>query len=176
MKYFNRKPMRYFPLGERKNKVDIRRDAVEPMEGGEPIPEPLQEAAVRIGEEIIAAKKAGRSIILAFGAHVIKNGLGLLLGEFIKRRWLSHLATNGAGIIHDWEFAYQGLSSEDVRANVREGKFGTWEETGFTLNTVLALGAFEGLGYGEAVGALIVNQGFSVPSRETLGGLLTAPL
>jgi hypothetical protein len=85
------------------------------------------------------------------------------------------LATNGAGVIHDWEFAYQGLSSEDVRENVAEGKFGTWEETGFYINTALAVGAYEGLGYGESVGALIVNQGLSIPERKTLEERISAP-
>jgi hypothetical protein len=85
------------------------------------------------------------------------------------------LATNGAGLIHDWEFAFQGQSSEDVRANAGEGKFGAWEETGFNLNMAINAGAFEGLGYGESVGALIVNQGFTVPPRETLRNIIAAP-
>jgi deoxyhypusine synthase len=66
---------------------------------------------------------------MAFGAHTIKNGLGLILIELIKKGWISHLATNGAGIIHDWEFAFQGQSSEDVRENVKNGQFGIWQET-----------------------------------------------
>jgi hypothetical protein len=124
---------------------------------------------------LLAARDAGRSRILAFGAHVIKNGLGPLLGEFVKRKWISHLATNGAAVIHDWEFACQGLSGEDVRENVREGKFGTWEETGFAINVALAVGAYEGLGYGESVGSLIAHQGLSIPERGTLREIIGAP-
>jgi hypothetical protein len=176
MKYFDRSKLRYFPLAQRKNKVDIQRDYVDPRDGGVPIPRPLREAAARIAPRMLAARDKRRSSIIAFGAHTIKNGLGPLLGEFIENRWVSHLATNGAGVIHDWEFAFQGQSSEDVRENVREGKFGTWEETGFTINMALAAGAYEGLGYGEAIGSLIVNQGFSVPPRETLRDILALDL
>lgn len=191
MRYFDRSRLRYLPLAQRKNKVDIRDDRGKPPEAGpgnvllapgsrpaaeEPAPpQALEEAAGRIARQILAARENGRSRIAAFGAHTIKNGLGPLLAEFIKHRWVSHLATNGAGVIHDWELAYQGQTSEDVRENTAQGKFGLWEETGFNINIALALGAYEGLGYGEAVGSLIVNQGLSIPPRETLGNILEAP-
>jgi hypothetical protein len=175
MKYFDRSKMRYFPLAEKKNKVDIQKDFVDPRDDSIAIPADLQNQTDRIASEMLVAGKAGRSVMLAFGAHAVKNGLGALLGELVKRKWVSHLATNGAGVIHDWEFACQGLSSEDVRENIREGKFGTWEETGFYINTALAVGAYEGLGYGESVGALITRQGLAIPERETLREILGAP-
>ena len=106
--------------------------------------------------------------MLAFGAHTIKNGLAPVLIDLIKQGWVTLLATNGAGIIHDWEFAFQGLSSEDVRANVDQGQFGIWEETGFYLNLALVVGAYEGLGYGESVGKMIEREGLDIPSREHL--------
>jgi hypothetical protein len=175
MKYFDRATMRYFPLSERKNKVAIQKDFVNPLDDTITVPAGLQEQADRIAPELLAARAAGSSSIIAFGAHAVKNGLGPLLGEFAARKWASHLATNGAGVIHDWEFAYQGLSSEDVQENVREGKFGTWDETGFFINAALAVGAYEGLGYGESVGALIAHQGLSIPERETLRKIICAP-
>ena len=110
-------------------------------------------------DEILEARGTGRPVILAFGAHTIKNGLGQLLGRFAREGYFTHLATNGAGIIHDWEFAYQGRSSEDVKANVAEGKFGTWEETGRYLNLALAIGSYEGCGYGESVGKMMKKMG-----------------
>ena len=106
--------------------------------------------------------------MLAFGAHTIKNGLAPVLIDLIKQGWVTLLATNGAGIIHDWEFAFQGLSSDDVRANVDQGQFGIWEETGFYLNLALVVGAYEGLGYGESVGKMIEREGLDIPSREHL--------
>lgn len=117
---------------------------------------------------IITAKKNGKSVMLAFGAHSIKNGLSPVLIKFIEEGWITHLATNGAGIIHDWEFAYLGKSSEDVRANVKEGQFGIWEETGFFINLAIIVGAYEGLGYGEAVGAMVQNEGLNIPTEKEL--------
>ncbi|MDR0451052.1 MAG: hypothetical protein LBH26_07280 [Treponema sp.] len=174
MKYFDRREITFFPLSQRKNKADIKRDQADPA-ADIPVPPELAEAVRLMAGEILRARQSGRSVIVAFGAHTIKNGLGPLLGELVKRRWVSHLATNGAGVIHDWEFAFQGQSSEDVRENVREGKFGIWEETGFNINLALAVGAYRGMGYGESVGAFIVNQGLDLPSPEELRGLAASP-
>ncbi len=106
--------------------------------------------------------------MLAFGAHSIKNGLSPVLIRLMERGWVTLLATNGAGIIHDWEFAFQGASSEDVRANVEVGQFGIWEETGLYLNLALVVGAFQGSGYGEAIGKMIEREGLEIPSTEEL--------
>ena len=106
--------------------------------------------------------------MLTFGAHSIKNGLAPVFIKLIEDGWVTHLATNGAGIIHDWEFAFQGHSSEDVRTNVDRGEFGVWQETGFYLNLAIVVGAYEGLGYGESVGALVQNEGLKIPSLDAL--------
>jgi hypothetical protein len=173
MKYFNRQAMQFFPLSQRENKVDIEKAVIDP-EDPVKIPEHLERAGIRIAGQILRAREKGRSVVIVFGAHAIKNGLGFLLGEFVKHRWVSHLATNGAGVIHDWEFAFQGRSSEDVRANVQEGKFGTWQETGFNINLAIAVGAYRGLGYGESVGAFIVNQGLDIPPPDELQNSIAA--
>lgn len=156
------------PLSVRPNKVKIERDAVPP----ETAPCPLSPAAqVTLDEcvgKIRAARAAGRPVMLVFGAHTIKNGLAPVLIQLMEQGWVTLLATNGAGIIHDWEFAFQGLSSEDVRANVDQGQFGIWEETGLYLNLALAVGAYEGLGYGESVGKMIQQQGLLIPSQTAL--------
>lgn len=96
------------------------------------------------------------------------NGLAPVFIRLMERGWVTHLATNGAGIIHDWEFSFQGKSSEDVRANVLEGNFGIWQETGFTINLALIVGAYEGLGYGESVGSMIENECLNIPDSEAL--------
>lgn len=106
--------------------------------------------------------------MLAFGAHTIKNGLAPVLIWLIEQGWVTHLATNGAGIIHDWEFAFQGRSSEDVRVNVARGEFGTWEETGRLINLALNIGAYRGMGYGESVGSFIEKEGAEIPGAEEL--------
>ncbi len=165
---FDREKIKFYPLAERMNKVDIERERVTPDMEIRSLSRRAREAVKRIAEDIVKAKENGKSVVMAFGAHTIKNGLGPLLIEFIQKGWINHLATNGAGIIHDWEFAYQGKSSEDVRANVRMGRFGIWEETGFYLNLAIDVGAYLGLGYGESVGAMVFNDGLNIPDREEL--------
>ncbi len=155
-------------LAERANKLEIARMCVDPACE----PRPLGDTACRTLDEtaqrIRLARASGRPVMLTFGAHTIKNGLAPVLIRLIEQGWVTHLATNGAGIIHDWEFAFQGQSSEDVRANVAQGQFGIWQETGFTINLALVAGAYEGKGYGESVGALIVNDGLTIPGVAEL--------
>ena len=88
--------------------------------------------------------------------------------RLVEEGWFTHLATNGAGIIHDWEFSFQGQSSEDVQAMVREGRFGNWEETGLYINLALNIGAYEGKGYGESIGAMIETEGLTIPHPDEL--------
>ncbi len=165
---FDRQKLRVLPLAERTNKLNIERDHV-PVDAA---PNPLSKASAAVVAEttdrIRSARDDGRSVILAFGAHTIKNGLGPTLIHLMKQGWVTHLATNGAGIIHDWEFAFQGQTSEDVRAYVDAGQFGIWEETGRFINLALRVGAWEGRGYGESVGAMIENGGLDIPAADTL--------
>lgn len=167
-KIFDRSQMTYYPLEQRMNKVFIEEANIDPKKASFALNDEQAQWIDSLSDEILHARKNERPVILAFGAHTIKNGLGQLLGRFARDGYFTHLATNGAGIIHDWEFAYQGRSSEDVKANVAEGKFGTWEETGLYLNLGLAVGAFEGLGYGEAIGKMIADDGLMIPTEEEL--------
>jgi hypothetical protein len=156
------------PLAARKDKVSFPRGAVSPDAVPAPLPgngaETLGEAVARIR----AARAAGKPVMCAFGAHTIKNGLGPVLARLLELGWITHLATNGAGIIHDWELAWQGSTSEDVRENVVRGEFGTWEETGRFINLALLVGAWQCMGYGQSVGALIAEQGLDIPSAAEL--------
>jgi len=115
----------------------------------------------KISKIIIKARKNNRPVILVFGAHLIKNGLSLVLRQLIKEGFITHLATNGAGIIHDWEFAFLGKSEEDVRDAVSKGEFGIWEETGKYINTAINHGAKRGIGLGQSVGEMIANDKFT---------------
>ncbi|MDC7228419.1 MAG: hypothetical protein PQJ61_16780 [Spirochaetales bacterium] len=168
MKYFDRYKMEFYPLSSRKSKVDIEETSIAPNSMAVPLPEPVNSRMETIADEIIRAKNKGRSVILTFGAHTIKNGLGEVLAALAEEEWVTHLATNGAGVIHDWEFAFQGLSSEDVRENVNKGRFGTWEETGFYINLALMNGAYRGFGYGEAIGSMITANGLEIPTESEL--------
>jgi hypothetical protein len=165
---FDRNLLFFKRLAERKNKVNIEKENI-----------PVNQKPSNISDEVIllidktaarieSARKENRSVMLAFGAHTIKNCMAPILIALLEEGWITHMATNGAGIIHDWEFAFQGESSEDVRKNVERGEFGIWEETGFTINLALLIGAFEGLGYGESVGRMIFQEGLQIPEISEL--------
>ena len=164
------------PLGERKNKIVIERDCVLPGTASKPLAGEAREIVREAAARMRKARRAERAIILAFGAHTIKNGLAPVLIRLMEEGWLTHLATNGAGSIHDWEFAFQGQSGEDVRRYVAEGQFGIWQETGRYINLALIAGAYEGLGYGESVGTLIQNEGLTIPSADELQRVAVAAL
>ena len=111
-------------------------------------------------QRIRDARGAGRPVIVMMGGHPIKLGLSRFLVDLIRRGWITHLATNGAGIIHDFELALGGGTSEDVPRWIRQGQFGLWQETG-RLNTIITQAARRGEGLGEAVGRTIEEQKFA---------------
>jgi len=165
---FDRRKIQFSPLKERANKVSIEKDFVSIDDTPAALPEETGNLIRIIAGEIREARKNDAAVILAFGAHTIKNGMSPVLRAMINMGYITHLATNGAGIIHDWEFAYQGESSEDVRANVDKGQFGIWEETGYYLNLAIAVGAYEGKGYGESIGSMVMNDGLNIPEAASL--------
>ena len=167
-KQFDRTKIKLKSLTERKNKVYIERDCIGLDEKYAEFKGRSAEILSKTVERIKNARANGKPVVLAFGAHSIKNGLAKVFIDLIERGWVTHLATNGAGIIHDWEFAYQGMSSEDVRANVDKGEFGIWDETGFYINLSIVVGAYYGLGYGESVGSMIHNEKLEIPSITEL--------
>ena len=165
---FNRHQSKFEPLANRVDRVHIAQDSVDPAAPPGPM-NPAAEAIVReTAARVVQAKERGAARIAAFGAHAIKNGLAPVFQQLIAEGWFTHLATNGAGVIHDWEFAFQGQSSEHVAENVAAGRFGMWQETGHYLNLALRVGAYQGLGYGEAIGAFVENGGLRIPSEENL--------
>ncbi len=172
----DRRRLRMLPLSSRRHVLQIDAIAVTEDSPLPPLPEAETVRLNRCAERIRAARAAGRPVILTFGAHLVKNGLGPLVIRLIEQGWVTHLATNGAGSIHDWEFGFIGESTEDVRANVAQGCFGTWDETGRWLNLAVAVGAVDGLGYGASVGRMVSEQRLSVPSRQQLLAQLSAAI
>jgi hypothetical protein len=116
-----------------------------------------------VTQRIQAAREAGRPVIVAIGAHVLKVGLSLYLVDLIRRGLVTHLAGNGAVAIHDLELALVGASTESVARYIREGQFGLWEETG-RINDVARRAAAEGIGLGEALGREIAEGDY--PCKE----------
>lgn len=114
-----------------------------------------------------AAHRQGRPVIAGIGAHVVKVGLNPIIVDWMKQGIVSAVAMNGAGIIHDFELALMGHTSEEVDAEIDEGRFGMAEETGRVLNEAIARGAREREGLGEAVGHHINRHQGQFPHRET---------
>lgn len=121
---------------------------------------------LELARRIVAARRAGRPVILSMGAHVIKCGLSRCLIELMRRGYVTHIAGNGASSIHDFELAYLGGTSEDVPHAIEDGSFGMWEETGAWMNEAIQLGAARGMGYGEALGAYIDSHLERFPNAE----------
>ncbi len=164
---FDRRKIIFKPLSQRQSKSDL--NILASLD--EPPPE-LSEESEAIVETIVERMKQAKSksapILFAYGAHLFKNGLAPLLIELMKKGWIQHLLTNGAGSIHDWELAFHGETEEDVKRYIQEGQFGLWQETGFFLNLAVLVGAAYGLGYGESVGKMIYDDGLSIPATEVL--------
>lgn len=115
-----------------------------------------------VAQAIAARHRAGRRVMLGMGAHPIKVGLSPLIIDLMQRGILSAVAMNGACIVHDFELAYHGATSEDVAAALTTGAFGMAEETGAFLNEAIARRAGNGLG--AAVGAAIAEA--KLPHRQ----------
>lgn len=167
MRYFNRDALEVKPLAERKNKLSITNN-VQPNSPSAALCDQALRDIQHTVSRLVSARKAGASRMLVFGAHSIKNGLADLLIHLLEKGDITHLATNGAGIIHDWEFAFQGQTGENVELYTAEGQFGIWEETGKYLNLALIIGAYRGFGYGQSVGAMVQEGGLTVPSDGEL--------
>jgi len=165
---FDRDQLAIRKLTERYNKLSIENNQIPVSQKPANLSDQGKELIKKTADRIRSARQKQKSVMLTFGAHTIKNGMAPTLIALINEDWVTHLATNGAGIIHDWEFAYQGKSSEDVRENVKNGQFGIWNETGLFINLALVVGAYEGLGYGESIGKMISQEGLHIPEVSFL--------
>lgn len=166
--------LKVLPLAARRSLSRLEEVLVEPAHDPPPCPEAVAGLIAEAAERIRAARRRGASVLLIYGAHLIKNGGQLLLTQLLDRGLVTHLATNGAGTIHDWEFAYAGCSTESVRENVATGTFGAWEETGRCLHLALLAGGLRGEGWGRALGRFIHQDGATLPPAELLERLLRA--
>ena len=109
-----------------------------------------------IARKIARAHRANKTILLGMGAHAVKVGLSPIIIDFMNRGIINAVALNGAGIIHDFELAYMGKTSEDVAASLKNGSFGMGEETAVFLNEAIRNGFKNQLGIGAAVGQAIL--------------------
>src|SRR5215475_5403572 len=156
-----------YPLASRPSKVTTR-DFAKPLTDDEArdaaalldsLPHILAADTLRsITDAIIEAKSKNRAIIWGVGGHVIKTGLTPILIDLARRGFVSAVAMNGSGVIHDFEIAVAGWTSEDVDAALGSGAFGMAEETGRLINEAIKRGATEDCGAGESISRALVEM------------------
>jgi hypothetical protein len=156
---FDLSQVRTYPLESRSSKVSVTQFARPHRPGGglgafiDGLPRLLAGEELRaVVAAVLAARRAERPIIWGLGAHVVKTGLSPLLTDLMRRGFVSALATNGAGLIHDFEIAVAGATSEDVDSALGPGLFGMATETGAELNHAINEGVSLGFGLGQAAG------------------------
>ena len=161
---FDLSAVRTYPLGSRPSKTrvaDFARPSRPPATMRsfiDSLPNLLAAADFRAVVDAIVAAKAASGLVWGIGAHVIKTGLGPVLIDLMERGFVSAIAMNGAGLIHDFEVALSGATSEEVDASLGPGEFGMAEETGRHLNDAIAAGAGRGLGLGQAATAYLADR------------------
>lgn len=160
---FDRSRLKIKPLAERQH--DVERSSLLPLNH---VPAPLAPADMAhlatLGSRLVAARRAGGARLMLMGAHVIRAGVARQLIDLMERGLITHVGMNGAGPIHDYELARIGATCESVARYIRSGEFGLWHETGL-MNEIVARGADEGLGLGEALGREIAEGDY--PYKET---------
>lgn len=155
---FDLSGVKTYPLAARKSKA-VAADFSRPFKAGsgvsgliESLPSILAAGDFKaVVAAIRAAREAQRGIVWGLGAHVFKTGLSPIVISLMEQGFVSAIATNGAGVIHDFEVALSGSTSEDVDEALGPGRFGMAEETGRLLNGAINGGVGRGLGYGQAV-------------------------
>jgi hypothetical protein len=168
------KKVKAYPLAERRSLSALEQILVDPHQAPRGCGPGTEAAVGDCAAAIAAARQRNASVILMYGAHLIKNGAMRIVNELGERGCLTHLATNGAGTIHDWELAYLGRTEESVRQNVATGTFGTWEETGRNILLALLTGGLRQEGYGRSLGRFIAEDGTTLPSTASLEQALRA--
>src|SRR5947207_2676214 len=106
------------PLDERDSLTRVPEILLSPDDPPTPCSEAVAAQISQCAGRILDARRRGAGVILIYGAHLLRNGTARILGRMLQRGWITHLATNGAGTIHDWEYSWLGRSTESVRANV----------------------------------------------------------
>jgi hypothetical protein len=156
--------VRTYPLASRPSKVSVR-DFARPVRKGSSVAQLLGSlprilAGIDLRAVVAAILRAcarRKAVLWGLGGHVIKVGLGPVLIDLIRRGFVTGLALNGAALIHDFEIALVGNTSEDVEAALGGGRFGMAEETGLYLNEMAVGAQRSGIGLGEAAGKLLTS-------------------
>ncbi len=159
VKPFDLNHIQSYKLKDRSSKVGIH-EFSRPFKKGAAFSEFLQSLPAILGAQklkdlavaIVDAKKKGKSILWGLGGHVIKTGLAPIIVDLMDKGLVTSLALNGSCLIHDFEIAAIGSTSEDVEVQLQTGAFGMAEETGYEINQAIKEGVSDGLGIGESIG------------------------
>src|SRR6185436_12337238 len=161
---FDLSGVRTYPLASRHSKARAEDFARQVTRGGsfaawfDALPAILGAADLRrVVRAIVEARRRDAGVMWGIGAHVIKTGVSPVLIDLMERGYVSALAMNGAGVIHDFEIALSGATSEDVDEALGPGRFGMAEETGRILNEIIARASADKQGFGQAVGAFLAG-------------------
>ena len=162
---FDLSDVRTYPLKSRKSKARVE-DFARPVAADASVgawvaslPNVLAAADFRaVVRAMVDARRSDGGIVWGLGAHVIKTGLGPVLIDLMERGFVSAIATNGAAIIHDFEVALVGATSEDVDETLGPGQFGMADETGRLLNAAITEGVEAGRGLGQSVAAFLSQK------------------
>ncbi|MBF0118504.1 MAG: deoxyhypusine synthase family protein [Desulfobacterales bacterium] len=120
---------------------------------------PSNPVFLKIASKIKSSIETNSSVVLMMGAHVIRGGVQKYLIDMMKKGHISCIATNGASVIHDFEFALIGATTESVAEYIKDGKFGLWKETG-RINDIVKDASDKDMGLGEAIGKVIYEEEF----------------
>jgi len=182
---FDLSGIRTYPLKSRPSKARVE-DFGRPVAAGatisdflDALPHMLGAADLKaVAKAVAAAASRDGGVVWGIGAHVIKTGLGPVLIDLMERGFVSALATNGAAVIHDFEIALAGGTSEDVDQTLGPGTFGMADETGRLLNAAINDGVARGLGIGQAVSTYLHERSpqFARASVLAAAGRLGVPV
>ena len=166
--------LKTYPLKSRHSKVKMSDFSVPWKRGGSlakflsGLPDILAVKTLRrLAQSIVQARRKGRPVIFGLGAHPTKVGLNPIIVDLMRRDIVTALAVNGAVVIHDFELALMGHTSEEVEAEIDSGRFGMAEETGRMINEAITAGVQDGLGIGGAVGQYIFRRRKQFPNWKT---------
>ncbi|MFA5292343.1 MAG: hypothetical protein WC496_04825 [Phycisphaerae bacterium] len=159
--FFDAKQIKTYPLSTRINKVKLE-DMVLPKNVDKmkfDVPCATAKDIDEIAEKVVEFRSQSKPVIFFTGAHLIKNGMGPLVADLVRRDILTLVAGNGATAIHDFELAFIGQTSEYVPMALEKGQFGMAYEFAY-INTALSVGNKYKLGYGESLGRMICEKAF----------------
>jgi hypothetical protein len=156
-KEFDRSRLELLPLHNRNHELTLSAISSITVPGG------CHPALSRVAARIHSARAQGSAVVLMMGAHVLRAGVQRYLIDLMERGFLNCIAMNGACVIHDFELALAGATTESVAYYIESGQFGLWQETS-SLNDIVIQAAAEGKGLGEKIGEVIEAELF--PNRD----------